>query len=324
MTPKKTFQQSGKKVIEVESRAIAALSDRINTSFDQACERLLACKGRVVVTGMGKSGHIGKKLAATFASTGTASFFVHPGEAGHGDLGMITSDDLLVAISNSGNTDEIITLLPIIKRLGVPLISLTGSPQSRLAEFADVNLDVSVDEEACPLGLAPTSSTTATLAMGDALAIALLEARGFTSEDFALSHPAGTLGRKLLLMVQDVMRTGSDIPQVTSEASISNALVEISAKGLGMTAIVDEQQQLKGIFTDGDLRRTLDQGHDLVNTAIANVMTLNCKTVKPHDLAAEAVQIMETNKVTGLLVLDDQQQLIGALNIHDLFRAGVM
>lgn len=323
MSQKKTFQQSGKKVIEVEAQALFSLIDRIDASFDQACERLLSCKGRIVVTGMGKSGHIGKKLAATFASTGTAAFFVHPGEAGHGDLGMITADDLVLAISYSGNTDEIITLLPIIKRLGVPLISLTGAPQSRLAEFADINLDVSVAEEACPLGLAPTASTTATLAMGDALAIALLEARGFTTEDFAMSHPAGTLGRKLLLMVQDVMRTGNDIPKVNPEATISNALVEISAKGLGMTAIVDGQQ-LKGVFTDGDLRRSLDQGYDLMSTIITDVMTSSCKTVKPHDLAAEAVKIMETNKVTGLLVLDDQQQLVGVLNIHDLFRAGVM
>ncbi|HEY9134609.1 MAG TPA: KpsF/GutQ family sugar-phosphate isomerase [Pseudomonadales bacterium] len=323
MSQKKTFQQSGKKVIEVEARALSSLVDRIDARFDQACERLLSCKGRIVVTGMGKSGHIGKKLAATFASTGTAAFFVHPGEAGHGDLGMITADDLVLAISYSGNTDEIITLLPIIKRLGVPLISLTGAPRSRLAEFADINLDVSVAEEACPLGLAPTASTTATLAMGDALAIALLEARGFTTEDFAMSHPAGTLGRKLLLMVQDVMRTGNNIPKVNPEATISNALVEISAKGLGMTAIVDGQQ-LKGVFTDGDLRRSLDQGYDLMSTTITDVMTSSCKTVKPHDLAAEAVKIMETNKVTGLLVLDDQQQLVGVLNIHDLFRAGVM
>jgi len=324
MVSKRTFQDSGKNVINIENRAISALSDRIDERFDAACEFLMACKGRVVVTGMGKSGHIGKKLAATFASTGTAAFFVHPGEAGHGDFGMITSDDLVLAISNSGNTDEIITLLPLIKRLGIPLISLTGAPNSRLAEFADINLDVSVSEEACPLGLAPTSSTTATLVMGDALAIALLEARGFSAEDFAMSHPAGTLGRKLLLMVQDVMRTGDDIPRINLEANINSALMEISAKGLGMTAIVDEQQRLAGVFTDGDLRRTLDQGHDLIQTPISKVMTSNCKTVTPQGLAAEAVKIMETCKVTGLLVLDDNNQLVGALNIHDLFRAGVM
>jgi len=324
MVSKRTFQESGKKVINIENRAISALTDRIDERFDGACEFLMACKGRVVVTGMGKSGHIGKKLAATFASTGTAAFFVHPGEAGHGDFGMITSDDLVLAISNSGNTDEIITLLPLIKRLGIPLISLTGAPNSRLAESADINLDVSVSEEACPLGLAPTSSTTATLVMGDALAIALLEARGFSAEDFAMSHPAGTLGRKLLLMVQDVMRTGNDIPRINSEANINSALIEISAKGLGMTAIVDEQQQLVGVFTDGDLRRTLDQGHDLIQTPISKVMTSNCKTVTPLGLAAEAVKIMETCKVTGLLVLDDNKQLVGALNIHDLFHAGVM
>jgi len=324
MVSKKTFQESGKNVINIENRAISALTDRIDERFDAACEFLVACKGRVVVTGMGKSGHIGKKLAATFASTGTAAFFVHPGEAGHGDFGMITNDDLVLAISNSGNTDEIITLLPLIKRLGIPLISLTGAPNSRLAEFADINLDVSVAEEACPLGLAPTSSTTATLVMGDALAIALLEARGFSAEDFAMSHPAGALGRKLLLLVQDVMRTGNNIPQINSEADINSALMEISAKGLGMTAIVDDQQRLIGVFTDGDLRRALDQGHDLIKTPISKVMTSNCKTVTPHDLAAEAVKIMETCKVTGLLVLNDKKQLVGALNIHDLFHAGVM
>ncbi len=324
MVSKRTFQESGKNVISIENRAISALTDRIDERFDAACEFLVACKGRVVVTGMGKSGHIGKKLAATFASTGTAAFFVHPGEAGHGDFGMITSDDLVLAISNSGNTDEIITLLPLIKRLGIPLISLTGAPNSRLAEFADINLDVSVTEEACPLGLAPTSSTTATLVMGDALAIALLEARGFSAEDFAMSHPAGALGRKLLLLVQDVMRTGNNIPQINSEASINSALMEISAKGLGMTAIVDDQQRLIGVFTDGDLRRALDQGHDLIKTPVSKVMTSNCKTVTPHDLAAEAVKIMETCKVTGLLVLNNKNQLVGALNIHDLFHAGVM
>lgn len=324
MVDKKTFQQSAKKVIAIENRSIAALNDRIDESFDQACNLLLNCPGRVVVTGMGKSGHIGKKLAATFASTGTASFFVHPGEAGHGDLGMITADDLVVAISNSGNTNEILTLLPLIKRLGIPLISMTGAPQSRLAEFADINLDVSVSEEACPLGLAPTSSTTATLVMGDALAIALLEARGFTADDFAMSHPAGTLGRKLLLMVQDVMRTGKAIPQIQSTTNISSALVEISAKGLGMTAITDDKHNLLGVFTDGDLRRTLDKDLNLIQTSVSDVMTKECKTIKPHDLAAEAVKIMETSKVTGLLVLDDNGKLVGALNIHDLFQAGVM
>ncbi len=300
------------------------LAGRIGEDFDRACSLCLACTGRIVVTGMGKSGHIGGKIAATLASTGSPAFFVHPGEASHGDLGMITATDLVMAVSYSGETREIITILPLVKRLGVPLITLTGKRDSTLARASDVVLDVSVQEEACPLNLAPTASTTATLAMGDALAVALLESRGFTAEDFARSHPGGSLGRRLLLTVGDIMHTGDEVPRVTPEVTLSEGLLEMTRKGLGMTAVVDGDGRVTSIFTDGDLRRALDTGADIRNTSMAEVTHPGCLTVVPDTLAAEAVHIIEQNKITALLVVDDRGHLIGALNIHDLFRAGVM
>jgi arabinose-5-phosphate isomerase len=273
---------------------------------------------------MGKSGHIARKISATLASTGTPSFYVHPAEASHGDLGMITPNDLLLAVSYSGETEEIVTILPLIKRMGAQLISLTGKPGSTLAKVADVHLDVSVDEEACPLNLAPTASTTATLAMGDALAVALLQSRGFTAEDFALSHPSGSLGKRLVLRVADIMHTDNEVPSVSGEVNLSEGLVEMTQKSLGMTAIVDDDNRLLGVFTDGDLRRALDAAIDVHNTTMKSIMHRDCKVTKPDVLAAEAVRIMEENKITGLLVTDDDGRLVGALNIHDLFRAGVM
>jgi len=273
---------------------------------------------------MGKSGHIGGKIAATFASTGTPSFFMHPAEASHGDLGMITAHDLLLAVSYSGETDEVVTILPLIKRMGAKLISLTGNAKSTLAMAADAHLDVSVSEEACPLNLAPTASTTATLAMGDALAVALLESRGFTAEDFALSHPSGSLGKRLLLRVADVMHTGGKIPAVTQDVSLSDGLLEMTEKGLGMTAIVDSDQHVLGVFTDGDLRRALDQGIDVHKTTMQSVMHRDCIVTSPDILAAEAVHVMDEKKITALLVVDNDERLVGALNVHDLFRAGVM
>ncbi|HHM05628.1 MAG TPA: KpsF/GutQ family sugar-phosphate isomerase [Gammaproteobacteria bacterium] len=285
---------------------------------------MLVCEGRIVVLGMGKSGHIGGKVAATLASTGSPAFFVHPGEASHGDLGMITAKDVVVAFSNSGETGEILTILPLIKRLEVPLIALTGNPASTLAQAAEAHIDVSVAQEACPLDLAPTASTTAALAMGDALAIALLEARGFTREDFARSHPGGRLGRRLLLLVQDVMHTGARAPRVAPEAKLSEALLEITQKGLGMTAVIDEQCRVLGVFTDGDLRRALDRGVDVHATPIAGLMTREPKTIGPGQLAVEALQLMESTAINGLLVVDADHKLVGALNMHDLLRAGVM
>lgn len=314
----------GRAVIEVEAQAVADLASRVDDSFVRACDYMLRCEGRIVVLGMGKSGHIGGKIAATLASTGTPAFFVHPGEASHGDLGMITAKDVVLAFSNSGETDEIVTILPIIKREGVPLIALTGNPGSTLGRMADVHLDVSVAKEACPLGLAPTSSTTASLAMGDALAIALLEARGFTSEDFARSHPGGRLGRRLLLLVQDVMRRGSQIPKVSDDVMLSAALLEISRKGMGMTAIVDADGRVAGIFTDGDLRRVMDRQLDIHVTKIRDVMTRGGKTIAPDMLCAEALNEMEAHKISGLLVIDGDGNLVGALNMHDLLRAGVV
>lgn len=313
----------GLAVVVTERDAIEALVPRINSEFVKACELCLACKGRIVVTGMGKSGHIGSKIAATLASTGSPSFFVHPGEASHGDLGMITRDDVVVAISNSGETDEILTILPIIKRLGVPLISMTGNPQSVLSTEAEVNLDISVEKEACPLGLAPTSSTTATLVMGDALAVALLEARGFTADDFARSHPGGRLGRRLLLHVQDIMRTGDDIPSIPPEVPLEKALLEISKKGMGMAAITDEQGLVIGVYTDGDLRRSLDNKVDIHHTQIGEIMTHPCRTASPDMLAVEALKLMDDFKISALPVTDNEGFLIGALNMHDLLRAGV-
>ncbi len=312
-------------VIETEANAVRHLTTRIDGAFYRACEYMMQCPGRIVVTGMGKSGHIGGKIAATLASTGTPAFFVHPGEASHGDLGMITAQDVVLALSNSGETDEILTILPLIKRLGVPLISLTGNPASRLALEADVHLDISVAKEACPLGLAPTSSTTATLVMGDALAVSLLESRGFTADDFALSHPGGRLGKRLLLHVQDIMHTGDGIPRTDANASLSEALVEMSRKGLGMTIIVDADNHVAGVFTDGDLRRVLDHGEVNVRELhIAECMTPDCKTIRPDQLAAEALQLMDSKRINALPVVDEQQQLIGAINMHDLLRSGVV
>ncbi|WP_417530937.1 KpsF/GutQ family sugar-phosphate isomerase [Marinobacter lipolyticus] len=321
---KQTYRDSALRAIEIEKDAIAALSDRIDDHFVRACEVIMACKGRVVVTGMGKSGHIGNKIAATLASTGTPSFFVHPGEASHGDLGMITGQDVVIALSNSGNTSEVVTILPLIRRMGAPLISMTGNSDSTLAKEAVANLDVSVALEACPLGLAPTSSTTATLVMGDALAVALLEARGFSAEDFAFSHPGGSLGRRLLLRVSDIMHTGDRIPRVTGDTPLSGALLEISRKGLGMTTVVDAEGNMTGVFTDGDLRRTLDKSIDVHTTPIHQVMTQNGKTIQADHLAAEALNIMEEMKINALPVTDEDGRLVGAINMHDLLRAGVI
>ncbi len=323
-TDREKIRRLGLAVLETEADAVQALARRIDGNFVRACEYLLACQGRIVVTGMGKSGHIGNKIAATLASTGSPAFFVHPGEASHGDLGMITAGDVVLALSNSGETTEIITILPLIKRLGVPLIAMTGNPRSTLAREAEVNIDVSVAKEACPLGLAPTASTTATLAMGDALAVALLEVRGFTEQDFARSHPGGSLGRKLLLHVEDIMHQGDKIPAVNESATISQALVEMTAKGLGMTAVVDDNRHIRGIFTDGDLRRTLDRGVDLHATPVTEVMTPGGITTRPDRLAAEALKLMEENRINALLVVDEQGRLTGALNMHDLLRAGVV
>ncbi|MGI8740936.1 MAG: KpsF/GutQ family sugar-phosphate isomerase [Gammaproteobacteria bacterium] len=311
-------------VIETEAAAITALAARVDVEFIRACEYLLACDGRIVVMGMGKSGHIGGKIAATFASTGSPAFYVHPGEASHGDLGMITAKDVVVALSSSGETDELLLLLPLIKRLGAPLIALTGNPASTLAREATVNLDVSVAKEACPLGLAPTSSTTALLVMGDALAIALLQARGFSADDFARSHPAGRLGRRLLLHVGDIMQTGERVPAVTESTLLADALIEITRKGLGMTAVVDAEKRVIGIYTDGDLRRTLDRAIDIRATRIGEVMTEGAKTARSEQLAAELVKTMQDHKINSLPVVDERGVLVGALNMHDLLRAGVL
>ncbi|MBS0590385.1 MAG: KpsF/GutQ family sugar-phosphate isomerase [Proteobacteria bacterium] len=312
-------------VIETEARAIGLLAARVDTTFLHACERILDCEGRVVVSGMGKSGHVARKIAATLASTGTPAFFVHPGEASHGDLGMITQKDVVLALSNSGETDELLAILPLIKRQGVPLILMTGNPDSSLAAMADVHLDVSVPEEACPLGLAPTASTTAALVMGDALAIALLEARGFTEEDFARSHPAGALGRRLFVHIGDIMHTGERIPTTPSEATLFEAMAEMTRKGLGMTAILDRDNRLVGVFTDGDLRRAIDDDHiDLRKTRVTALMSTRPKTIRADKLAVEAAQLMETHQIHALLVVDENERLVGALNIHDLFRARVV
>lgn len=320
----KKLQALGRAVIRNEAAAVEALEVRIGNEFAQACHFMLTCKGRVIVTGMGKSGHIGNKIAATLASTGTPAFFVHPGEASHGDLGMITSIDVVLALSNSGETSELLTILPLIKRLGAPLIAMTGNPRSNLASEADAHIDVSIEQEACPLNLAPTSSTTATLAMGDALAIALLEANGFTEKDFALSHPGGSLGRRLLLHIGNIMHSGDEVPLIRESAHLSDALVEMTNKGLGMTAVVNDSGNLTGIYTDGDLRRTLDSELNIHKCLVSEVMTKGCKTATAELLAAEALQIMEENKINSLLIVDDQQQVIGAINMHDLLRAGVV
>lgn len=321
--PVSPFKQSAQRTITMERDAVSQLLERIDISFDQACELMLSCRGRVVVTGMGKSGHIGTKIAATLASTGTPAMFVHPGEASHGDMGMITASDVVVALSNSGNTAEVVTLLPLLKRMGTPLICMTGNPESVLSKAADVNIDVRVDQEACPLDLAPTSSTTATLVMGDALAIALLEARGFSAEDFAFSHPGGALGRRLLLKVEDVMHTGGRIPMVKNDTPLSDALMEMTSKGMGMTTIVTDDNHLLGIFTDGDLRRALDQNIDIHHTPIGQVMTSSPKTARANMLAAEALGIMDHGKISVLAVVDEHNTPIGAIHLHDLLKAGV-
>lgn len=318
------LRRQGRQVIAIEAAAVAALGERIDERFVAACGLMLGCRGRVVVTGMGKSGHIGGKIAATLASTGTPAFFVHPGEASHGDLGMITRDDVVLALSNSGESAEIGTILPLLKRLGVPLIAMTGNPASTMATQADVHIDVGVAEEACPLGLAPTASTTAALAMGDALAVALLEARGFTLEDFAFSHPGGSLGRRLLIRVRDIMHVGDDIPAVLATAPVRDAVLEMTAKKLGMTGIVDGDGKVLGIFTDGDLRRLLETAGDIRSIPIDTVMTRSCTTVEADRLAAETVRIMQERRINALLVVDGGRRLIGALNMHDLLRAGVM
>lgn len=314
----------GRRTLEIETQAITALVERVNSDFVLACTLIYACQGRVIVTGMGKSGHIGGKIAATLASTGTPAFFVHPGEASHGDLGMVTDRDVVLALSNSGETPEVLVLLPLLKRMGVPLVAMTGKPASTLARAANVHLNIAVEKEACPLDLAPTASTTATLAMGDALAIALLEARNFTEEDFARSHPGGALGKRLLLRLEDLMHTGARIPSVRPGTPLREALLEMSAKGLGMTAVVDTRQKLVGLFTDGDLRRTLDHGVDVHKTVMRDVMTANPKSGRRDMLAAEALKLMEEFKINALPVTDSQGKLVGAFNMHDLLRAGVV
>ncbi|TSA39131.1 MAG: KpsF/GutQ family sugar-phosphate isomerase [Methylococcaceae bacterium] len=318
------LRELGLAVIQVEMQAVAKLVEQINDNFVFACKLLFACKGRVVVTGMGKSGHIAGKIAATLASTGTPAFFVHPGEASHGDLGMITKHDVVMVLSNSGETTEVLTILPIIKRLNVPLIAITGNPESTLAKFATTFLNVAVEQEACPLGLAPTSSTTVALVMGDALAVSLLEARGFTRDDFALSHPGGSLGRQLLLRVEDIMHVGDAIPSVPQTALISYALLEMTEKKLGMTAVVDNDNVVIGIFTDGDLRRMLGRNLDINQTAITEVMTPYCAVISADILAAEAMQIMEQKKINALIVVDSKRHALGALNMHDLLKAGIV
>lgn len=317
------FQRAGKTVLTVEREGLAQLDQYINGDFTDACRKIFACQGKVVVMGMGKSGHIGRKMAATFASTGTPAFFVHPGEASHGDLGMVTNNDVVIAISNSGESNEILALIPVLKRLNVSLISMTGRPQSTMAKAADIHLCIHVPQEACPLGLAPTTSTTATLVMGDALAVALLEARGFTAEDFALSHPGGALGRKLLLRVNDIMHTGDEIPHVSEYASLRDALLEITRKNLGMTVICDDQMTIHGIFTDGDLRRVFDMGVDLHSLAIKDVMTPGGIRVKPGTLAVDALNLMQSRHITAVMVADGDH-LAGVIHMHDLLRAGVV
>ena len=317
------IREMGIAVLETEAKAISDLFERIDDQFVRACQLMLQCKGRIVVSGMGKSGHIANKIAATLASTGTPAFYVHPGEASHGDLGMITPQDVVIALSNSGSTEELINILSLIKRLGVPLIAMTGNPESELAQEADINLDISVEKEACPLGLAPTASTTASLAMGDALAIALLDRRGFTEQDFARSHPGGRLGRRLLLHVRDIMHTGDNIPAVRADVTLSQALLEMTRAGIGMTAITSDQNEVLGIFTDGDLRRVFERKLDPNQTLISEVMTSSCTTVSADILAAEGLKVMQESKINSLLVTDEHNFLIGALNMHTLLRAGV-
>jgi arabinose-5-phosphate isomerase len=316
--------ESARRTFDIEAAALAALRARLDGSFAAACRTCLACRGRVVVTGMGKSGHIAHKIAATLASTGTPAFFLHPGEASHGDIGMLTRGDALLALSNSGETPEVLTLLPPLKRLAIPLIAMTGNAASTLARAADVHLDVGVPQEACPHNLAPTASTTAALVMGDALAVALLEARGFSADDFARTHPGGSLGRRLLLHVEDIMRRGDSLPRVGPDTPVAEGLLEMTRKGLGMTAVLDEQQRVLGIFTDGDLRRALDRRVDVHRATMRQVMTQGGRSIGARELAAAAAQLMELHQVTALLVTDSERRLIGALNVHDLLRAGVV
>jgi len=318
------FLKSARRTIEIEHLAVLALLDRLDAQFEAACQLILDCKGRVVVTGMGKSGHIGRKIAATLASTGTPALFVHPGEASHGDLGMITDNDLVIMLSNSGTTAELLTLLPVLKRKGIPLVCLSGDRSSPLAQAAEVNLDASVAEEACPLGLAPTSSTTVALVLGDALAMALLEARGFTRDDFAVSHPGGRLGRRLLLKVCDIMHAGDSVPRVSVHTVLSDALLEITRKGFGLTTVVDETGSICGVFTDGDLRRAIDAGRDIKTTEIGSVMSKNYKFIVENALAAEAVRLMQDSRVYALVVKDDQGGLSGMIKMHDLLLANVV
>lgn len=318
------YRSAALEVLKTEIAALEQLDQYLNDDFVQACELILANKeGKVVVMGMGKSGHIGNKIAATLASTGTSAFFVHPGEAAHGDLGMIEAGDIVLAISNSGESSEILGLFPVLKRLNIKIISMTGKPESNMAKLSDIHLQITVPKEACPIQLAPTSSTTATLVMGDALAMALMRARGFTAEDFALSHPGGALGRKLLLKLADIMHTGDSLPLVTPTTVVRDALLEISQKGLGMTAVVDEKQQLVGIFTDGDLRRILDKRVDIHTALIGDVMTINPTVAEPNMLAAEGLNLMQQKSINGL-ILCQQGVVVGALNMHDLLKAGVM
>jgi arabinose-5-phosphate isomerase len=318
------FKQLALDVIQVEQQAIAELAQYIDQGFEYACQLMFNCQGRVIIVGMGKSGHIGGKIAATLASTGTPSFFVHPGEASHGDLGMITSADVVLTISNSGETGEVLAIVPVIKRIGAKLISMTGNPESTLAKLGDTHICVAVSQEACPLGLAPTSSTTATLVMGDALAVALLNARGFTADDFALSHPGGSLGKRLLLRLSDIMHSGERLPTVSTQAKIKDALVEMSLKGLGMTAVVDDKNQLQGLFTDGDLRRILDERIDIHQDNIESVMTKNPTVAHQDMLAAEGLKIMEDKKINGLIIVNHDNNPIGAMNMHDLLKSGVL
>lgn len=318
-----SYRSTAQRVITMEQEAVSQLSQRLDEQFDQACELLLNCNGRVIISGMGKSGHIGKKIAATMASTGTPAFFVHPGEASHGDMGMITAGDAVIAMSNSGSTAEVVALLPLLKLLAVPVIALTGNPNSELALGADVHLNVGVSEEACPLNLAPTSSTTVSLVMGDALAIALLEARGFTADDFAFSHPGGALGRRLLLKIDNLIHGGEQMPRVSVGSTLSTALLEMSSKALGMTTVINQNGTLAGIFTDGDLRRAIDAGVDIHSCAIEDIMTKQCRTVKPGTMAAEALRIMEDHKITVLVAIDADDKPIGVIHTHDLLKAGV-
>ncbi|MFL3656153.1 MAG: KpsF/GutQ family sugar-phosphate isomerase [Halioglobus sp.] len=319
-----SYTASARRTIRMEAAAVASLEERIGPEFSRACELLLQVRGRIIVTGMGKSGHIACKIAATLASTGSPAFFVHPGEASHGDMGMITSQDAVIALSNSGAVPEVLTLLPHLKRLGIPLVSMTANAQSALGQSSDVHLNTGVEIEACPLDLAPTSSTTTALVMGDALAIALLEARGFTADDFAFSHPGGTLGRQLLLKVQDVMKSGNDIPRVNGHVKLAEALLEISNKGMGMTTVVDKEGKLEGVFTDGDLRRTLDARLDINETPIGQLIRSSAKTVDPNMLAAAALHIMEENEISSLVVLDTAGDLAGIVHLKDLLHAGIV